>query len=76
MLYNFADYHLPSEGFSGGSQSSVAGYSQLPFPTASQTHLTSGTEGWWETFCLITINSCREHDILDFRCQFSSKVLI
>ena len=30
---------------SGGSQSSVAGYSQLPFPAASQTHLRSGTEG-------------------------------
>ena len=36
---------FPSEGFSGGSQSSVAGYNQLPFPAASQTHLTSETEG-------------------------------
>ena len=35
-----------SEDFSGGSQSSIAGYSQLPFPAASQTvHLRSGTEG-------------------------------
>ena len=38
-----------SEGFSVGSQSSVAGYSQLPFPAASQTHLTSGTEGRHES---------------------------
>ena len=37
-------YNFSSEGFSGRSQSSVAEYSQLPFPTASQTHLTSGTE--------------------------------
>ena len=36
----------PSEGFSGGSQSSVAVNSQLPFPAASQTHLTSGIQGW------------------------------
>ena len=39
---------LPSEGFSVGSQSSIAGYSQLPFPAASQTHLTSETDGRWE----------------------------
>ena len=46
MLYNFADITIfPSAGFSGGSQSSVADYSQLPFSAASQTHLTSGTEG-------------------------------
>ena len=38
-------YILPSKDFSGGSQSSVAGYSQLPFPVASQTHLRSGIEG-------------------------------
>ena len=38
-----------SEGFFDGSQSSVAGYSQLPFPAASQTHLTSGTEGRHES---------------------------
>ena len=38
-----------SEGFSGGSQSSIAGYSKLPFSAASQTHLRSGTEGGWET---------------------------
>ena len=39
-----------SEGFSDGShaQSSLAGYSQLPFPAAFQTHLKSGTEGRWE----------------------------
>ena len=37
---------FPSEGISVGSQSSVAGYSQLPFPAASQTHLTSGIQGW------------------------------
>ena len=41
-----AHYNIfPSEGFSSESQSSVAGYSQLRFPAASQTHLTSGTEG-------------------------------
>ena len=45
MLYNFVTAIFSSEGFSGGSQSSVAGYSQLPFPTASQTHLTSGIQG-------------------------------
>ena len=50
MLHNFTDYNIfPSEGFSGGSQSSVAGCNQLPFLAASQTHLTSGTEGRWET---------------------------
>ena len=38
-------YTLPSEGFSVGSQSSVAGYSQFPFPAASQIHLRSGIEG-------------------------------
>ena len=38
---------FPSEGFSGGSQSSVAVNSQLPFPAASQTHLTSGIQGWY-----------------------------
>ena len=36
---------FPSEGFSGASQLSVAGYSQLPFPAAFQTHLRSGTGG-------------------------------
>ena len=41
----FAYCNFPSEGFSGGSQSSVAVNSQLPFPSASGTHLTSGTEG-------------------------------
>ena len=41
LLFTF----FPSEGFSVGSQSSVAGYSQLPFPAAFQTHLRSGTEG-------------------------------
>ena len=50
-----------SEGFSVGSQSSVAGYSQLPFPAASQTHLTSGIEGKWESLYqnnnIITINN-------------------
>ena len=50
MLYNFVIAIFPSEGFTGGSQSSVAGYSQLPFPAASPTHLTSGTEGRWEHF--------------------------
>ena len=40
---------FPSEGFSVVSQSSVGGYSQLPLPAASQTHLRSGTEGKWET---------------------------
>ena len=46
MLANFAHYNIfPYEGFSVGSQSSVASYSQLPFPAASQTHLRSGTEG-------------------------------
>ena len=45
---------FPSEGFSGGSQSSEAGYSQLPFPAGYQTHVRSGTEGRWETFCVIT----------------------
>ena len=39
-----------SEGYPGGSQSSVAGDSQLPFPAASQTHLRSGTEGSWKLF--------------------------
>ena len=36
-----------SEGFSDGGQSSVhvAGYSQLPFHAASQTHLRGGIEG-------------------------------
>ena len=46
---------FPSEGFSGGGQSSVAGYSQLPFPAASQTHLRSGIEGRWEILKTITI---------------------
>ena len=49
MLYNFVIAILPSEGFSVGSQSSVAGYNQLPFPPASQTHLTSRIQGWWES---------------------------
>ena len=40
---------FPSEGFSGGSQSSVAGYGQLSFPAASQSYLTSGAEGRLET---------------------------
>ena len=40
---------FPSEGFSDGSQSSVAGYNQPPFPAASQTHLTSGTKGRHES---------------------------
>ena len=44
---------LPSEGFSGGSQSSVAGYSQPLFPSASQTHLRSGIQGWWALLFLI-----------------------
>ena len=39
MLANFAHYNIfPSEGFPVGSQSSVAGYSQLPFLPVSQTH--------------------------------------
>ena len=45
---------LPSEGYPGGSQSSVAGNSQLPFPAASQTHWKSNTEGRWETLESIT----------------------
>ena len=45
VLFTTIIYIPPSEGFSVGSQSSVAGYSQLPFPAASQTHLRSGTEG-------------------------------
>ena len=36
---------LHFEGYPGGSQSSVAGYSQLPFPAASQTHWRSSNEG-------------------------------
>ena len=36
---------FPSEGFSGGSQSSVAGYSQLPFPAGYQTDVRSGIQG-------------------------------
>ena len=43
-------YNFSSEGCSGGSQSSVAAYSQLSFPAASQTHLRSGTEGRWNHF--------------------------
>ena len=46
MLANFACYNIfPPEGFSIGNQSSVAVNSQLCFPAASQTQLTSGTEG-------------------------------
>ena len=45
MLYNFVMAIFPSEGFSGGSQSSVAGYSLRPFPVTRQTYLTSGTKG-------------------------------
>ena len=37
------------EGSSVETLSSVTGYSQLPFPVASQTHLTSGTEGRCDT---------------------------
>ena len=43
MLLQFTIFS--SEGISGGSQSSVAGDSRLPFPAAFQTHLRSGTEG-------------------------------
>ena len=46
---------LPSEGYPGGSQSSVAGDSQLPFPAASQTHWRSNTEGRWEALESITM---------------------
>ena len=55
MLLQFTIF--PSEGFSVGSQSSVAGGSQLIFPAASQTHLTSGTEGRRE---LLNQNSYKE----------------
>ena len=47
IMYNVISI-FPCEGFSGfsgGSQSSVAGYGQLPFPAASQTHLRSRIEG-------------------------------
>ena len=50
MLCNFVIAIFPSEGFSGGIQSSVAGDSQLPFPVASQTHLRSGIEGGQKHF--------------------------
>ena len=47
---------LSSEGYPGVSQSSVAGYSQLPFPAASQAHWRSSTEGRWEILEPITCN--------------------
>ena len=62
MMYNLKLLQLtifPSEDFTVGSQSSVAGYSQLPFPAASQTHLRHGTEGMWES--LVFIKTGKQH---------------
>ena len=53
---------FPSEGFFGGSQSSVAVNSQLPFPAASQTHLTSGIQG-----CYIRIEILQKFKTLSTR---------
>ena len=44
MKLQFTIFNL--EEFSREIQSSVAGYSQPPFPAAFKTHLTNGTEGW------------------------------
>ena len=43
MLLQFSIFS--SEGISGGSQSSVAGYNQRAFFGDPQSHLRSGTEG-------------------------------